>query len=237
MIILPAIDLKDGKCVRLRQGRADDSKVYSDNPSEMARHWVDEGACYLHVVDLDGAFQGKPVHLSAIADILKSVDIPVEVGGGLRTDEDIKAVLDCGVDRAILGTRAVESPDSLSALLDEFGEKLAVGIDARNGMVQGRGWVNASEMSAVALAEKMDALGVHTIIYTDIATDGMLMGPNIEDTAEICRKVKCRVIASGGITRPGDIQALKNLEASNLVGAIVGKALYEGTVSLSELQD
>ena len=235
MIIIPAIDLKNGKCVRLKQGRADDSKVYSDKPADMARHWVAEGAQYLHVVDLDGAFQGKPVHTDIIREIADAIDIPVELGGGLRTDDDIRCVLDCGVERAIIGTRAAEDPDSFAALVAEFGERIVVGIDAKNGIVQGRGWVDASGLTAVELGKKMDALGVRTIIYTDIATDGMMMGTNVEGTAEMCRAVSCDVIASGGVTDVKDVQALRALDCKNLVGAIVGKALYEERVSLREL--
>lgn len=235
--VIPAIDLKDGKCVRLRQGRADDSKVYSEDPVGMARHWVSEGARYLHVVDLDGAFQGKPAHTAVIAKIVEAIDIPVEVGGGLRTDADIRSLLDVGVDRAILGTRAYAQPGMLKELAKRFGGRLAVGIDARNGQVQVKGWTETTGMRAVDLARDAEAAGIGTIIYTDTATDGMLEGPNVRALEEICNAVGCSVIASGGISAVRDVERLKKLGRSNLIGAIVGKALYEGRVQLSELQE
>jgi phosphoribosylformimino-5-aminoimidazole carboxamide ribotide isomerase len=233
--IIPAIDLKGGRCVRLRQGRAEDSTVYSDHPSEMASRWAAEGARYLHVVDLDGAFQGKPAHTKEIAAIVRAAGVAVEAGGGLRTAADIRAVLACGVDRAIVGTKALAGPDALRQLVEEFAERLAVGIDARDGRVQVRGWVEATGMGAVELACQADAAGVRTLIYTDTSRDGMLAGTNVEAIREVCRSVGCRVIASGGVTSAGDIQALKGLNAPNLAGAIVGKALYEGTVTLASL--
>jgi phosphoribosylformimino-5-aminoimidazole carboxamide ribotide isomerase len=236
MLIIPAIDLKDGRCVRLRQGRAEDAKVYGGDPVAMARHWLAEGAQYLHVVDLDGAFQGRPVHTAVIARIVEAVPFPVEVGGGLRTDADIEATLKCGVDRVIVGTRAVAEPEALKDLITRFGARLAVGIDARNGQVQVKGWVETTGTRAVDLAAAVDRLGVNTLIYTDTATDGMLRGPNVRAVREICRAVKCRVIASGGISSADDVRALAGIEAPNLAGAIVGKALYEETVTLRELQ-
>lgn len=235
LTIIPAIDLKDGRCVRLRQGRAEDSTVYSDNPAEMARRWASEGAQYLHVVDLDGAFQGKPVHTKEIAAIVASAGIPVEVGGGLRTPSDIRGVLSCGVARAIVGTRALDGQEALKRLTGEFGDRLAVGIDARDGRVQVRGWVEVSGMKAVDLARQADAAGVRTLIYTDTSRDGMLAGTNVEAIRELCGNVACSVIASGGVTSVADVRALKSLKAGNLAAAIVGKALYEGTVTLAAL--
>lgn len=235
MIVIPAIDLKDGKCVRLKQGRADKSTVYSDSPADMARRWAGEGAVYLHVVDLDGAFGGRPAHPDAIAAIAAAVEIPVEVGGGLRTDEDVQALLDCGVTRAIVGTRALEDPESIAALVGKFGDRLAVGIDAKNGIVQTRGWVEASTVRAVDLAVRAKAAGARTIIYTDTSRDGMLKGINTAAVAEICDAVGCDVIAAGGVTDAADITSLKALAMPNLAGAIVGKALYEGTTTLAEL--
>ncbi|MFC1462469.1 1-(5-phosphoribosyl)-5-[(5-phosphoribosylamino)methylideneamino]imidazole-4-carboxamide isomerase [Verrucomicrobiota bacterium] len=237
MIVIPAIDLKDGKCVRLKQGRADKTTVYSDDPAEMARRWAGEGAVYLHVVDLDGAFGGRPAHPEVIAEIAGAVDIPVEVGGGLRTDEDVKAVLDHGVARAIVGTRALEDPECIAALAGQFGDRLAVGIDARHGIVQTKGWVETSEVTAVDLAAKASAAGVSTIIYTDTSRDGMLMGTNTAAVAEVCDVANCDVVAAGGITNADDIRALQALDMSNLVGAIVGKALYEGSTTLAELHE
>lgn len=233
--IIPAIDLKDGRCVRLRQGVADDAKVYSEDPLEMARHWVDEGARYLHVVDLDGAFQGRPVHQETIRRIIAAVAIPVEVGGGLRTDADIRSILNVGAARAIIGTRALAEPEVLKRLAGEFGARLAVGIDARNGMVQVKGWVETSGIRAADLAATADRVGVKTLIYTDTSRDGMMAGANVAAVAAICKTVRCDVVASGGVTSLSDVKALLNLHQPNLKGAIVGKALYEGTVSLKDL--
>jgi len=235
MLIIPAIDLKEGKCVRLRQGRADDGKVYADDPVEVARRWAGEGARYLHVVDLDGAFQGRPVHAAVIERIAAALDIPVEIGGGLRETGHVRAMLDAGVDRAIVGTRAACSPESIGLMADEFGERLAVGIDARDGMVQVKGWVETTGMRAADLAAKVVEMGVKTIICTDTATDGMLSGVNVDAVDEICARVACRVIASGGVHSADDVQALKDLARGNLEGIIVGKALYEGSVTLTSL--
>ena len=236
MIIIPAIDLKDGRCVRLRQGRADDAKVYSENPVDMARHWVAEGGQYLHVVDLDGAFQGRPVHLDRIRDIVAAISIPVEVGGGLRTDADIQAVLDAGVARAIIGTRALADGPALERLADRFGERLAVGIDARDGFVQVKGWVETTGVRATDLAVRADRLGIRTLIFTDTATDGMMRGVNAPAIDALCAAVQCQVIASGGVSSADDVVALRALQRPNLLGAIVGKALYEGAVHLRDLQ-
>ena len=233
--IIPAIDLKDGRCVRLRQGKADDTKVYGDDPVEQAKLWEDQGAELIHVVDLDGAFQGKPVHLDVIHKITSAISIPIEVGGGLRTDEDIEAVLNAGAQMAILGTRAFSAPDSIENVIDTFGEHIEVGIDARDGLVQVNGWVETTTVKAIELAKLVDSLGVSTIIYTDTATDGMMKGTNIQAMKEICENVGCNVIASGGISTAADIIGLKNLNKDNLVGAIVGKALYEGVVTIEQL--
>ncbi len=236
MIILPAIDLKDGHCVRLRQGRADDATIYSDDPVDMAKHWVDEGGEYLHVVDLDGAFNGAPAHLDVISRITAAIPIPVEVGGGLRTDDDIRRLIDAGVDRAIIGTRAFADPDSLASTVAAFGDHVAVGIDARDGRVQVKGWVETTDMLAVDLARKADAVGVKTLIITDTATDGMMVGTNVPAMDEICQAVSCNVIASGGVTTPDDVRALTALGHANLYGAIVGKALYEETTTLHQMK-
>ena len=237
MMIMPAIDLKDGKCVRLRQGLAEEVTVYSDDPAAMARHWQKEGGRYLHVVDLDGAFQGRPVHLEVLREIVAAVSIPVEVGGGLRTDEDIEQVLDTGVDRVILGTRACEFPEQIANLTARYGgARIAVGIDARGGMVQTKGWVETTNVRATDLARKMQEAGAGTIIYTDTARDGMLEGVNAVQMGEICDAVDCNVVASGGVSTVGDISALATLGRNNLVGVIVGKALYDKTVTIAELQ-
>ena len=236
MIILPAIDLKDGKCVRLRQGRADDVTVYSDDPVAQARAWLEQGAEQVHVVDLDGAFQGEPKHTAVIARIVQAIGIPVEVGGGLRTDAHIERLLQAGVTRAIIGTRALESIGALASLVKRFGEAIAVGIDARDGYVQVKGWVETTGTLAVDLAKQAESAGVRTIIYTDTATDGMLGGPNLAAMAQMCRAVPCRIIASGGVSAPEHVTALKALGCANLYGAIVGKALYDGKTTLAAMR-
>jgi len=237
MIILPAIDLKDGKCVRLRQGRAEDITVYSDDPVDQARAWLEQGAEQLHVVDLDGAFQGEPKHAEVIAQIVKAIGIPVEVGGGLRTDAQIERLLQAGVARAIIGTRALESRDALAALVRRFGDAIAVGIDARDGFVQVKGWVETTGTRATELAKQAESAGVKTIIYTDTATDGMLGGPNLAALRQMCGTVCCRVIASGGVSAPEHVSALKALQCANLYGAIVGKALYDGKTTLAAMRN
>jgi phosphoribosylformimino-5-aminoimidazole carboxamide ribotide isomerase len=235
--ILPAVDLQGGKCVRLRQGRADEATVYGNDPAAQAGEWARQGATWLHVVDLDGAFQGRPVHLDVIGAMVKAAGIPVECGGGLRHDADLEALLARGVRRAILGTRALEHMEELQVLAAKYGDRLAVGIDARDGFVQVKGWTETSQTTAVDLARRAAAAGVKTIIYTDTATDGMLRGPNFIGNAQLCDAVgpACQVIASGGITTAEDIVRLRALKKANLAGAIVGKALYEGRTSMAEL--
>ena len=235
MKILPAIDLKGGRCVRLRQGRADEETVYADDPVAVARQWEREGAAYLHLVDLDGAFRGEPVHDAIVLDIARKLKIPVEIGGGLRSAEQISRYLDGGVDRVILGTRACESEEALKRLVDRFGRGIAVGIDARDGFVQVKGWTETTGVQAVDLAQSMERLGVQTIIYTDTARDGMMRGVNTGAMAAMCDAVRCSVVASGGVTTANDVHALKALERENLAGVIIGKALYEGTVTMKEL--
>ena len=236
MTILPAIDLKDGKCVRLRQGKADDVTVYGDDPALQARDWRDQGGKELHVVDLDGAFAGTPRHVETIRRIIEAFGGPVEVGGGLRTPEAVAAVLDAGAARAIIGSAALEDPELLSKVVEQYGDRIAVGIDARNGMVQTRGWVETSTVKAVDLAAAVAKLGVKTIIYTDTATDGMLQGPNLSQMAAICDAApSCEITASGGVSSVYDVENLKALERANLRAAIVGKALYDGKVTLREM--
>jgi phosphoribosylformimino-5-aminoimidazole carboxamide ribotide isomerase len=236
VIILPAIDLKDGKCVRLRQGKAEDVTVYSDDPVAQARTWLAQGAEQLHVVDLDGAFQGEPRHAEVIGRIIRAIGIPVEVGGGLRTDAHIERLLQAGVTRAIIGTRALESLDALAALVKRFGEAIAVGIDARDGFVQVKGWVETTKTLATELAKQVESAGVRTIIYTDTATDGMLGGPNLAAMRQMCGTVSCRIIASGGVSAPEHVTALRALGCANLYGAIVGKALYDGKTTLAAMK-
>ncbi len=233
--IIPAIDIKGGRCVRLRQGRAEYETVYSDDPMAVARDWESQGAEILHLVDLDGAFQSRPVHDALILDIARAMKIPVEVGGGLRTRDQIKRYLDGGVRRVILGTRACESLSELKALAEEFGEGIAVGIDARAGRVLVKGWVESSGIESLVLARQVEDCGVRTLICTDIARDGMMKGVNVEALDAICKKVSCNVIASGGVTSVKDVEKLRKLNRPNLTGAIVGKALYDKTVTLPDL--
>ena len=235
LVIIPAIDMKGGRCVRLKQGRAEDETVYADDPVVMAHRWEDEGAEYLHLVDLDGAFQGAPAHAEQVLCIARELNIPVEIGGGIRTEEQMARYLDGGVNRVILGTRACESDETLQRLLDRFGAGLAVGIDARDGMVQVKGWTETTALSALELAGRMDRLGVQTIIYTDTARDGMMRGVNTEAMAAMADAVGCSVVASGGVTTAEDVRALAGLGRKNLNGVIVGKALYEETVTMKEL--
>ncbi len=236
LTIIPAIDLKGGRCVRLRQGIVSDETVYSNDPVQMAQSWEQQGAAWLHVVDLDGAFQGFPVHTTLIEKIACAVRIPVEVGGGLRTDDQVEALLALGVARAVLGTRAWTAPETLARLVERFGERVAVGLDARNGRVSIKGWTETTGTDALALAAHLHSLGVQTLIYTDIAQDGMLTGPNTQAIAALCDRVACRVIASGGVASTAHVASLAALDKPNLAGVIVGKALYEGTVSFAELQ-
>ena len=235
--IYPAIDLKGGRCVRLLQGRADAETVYGEDPVAMARAWVERGARALHVVDLDGAFQGHPVQHETVEAIVRAIPIPVQVGGGIRTDTDVELLLSHGVRRVILGTRAWSDPDGIARLAELYNEHLAVGIDARGGRVQIRGWTETTDVKAVDLARRAEAAGIRTVIVTDTATDGMLQGANTAAIDEVCKAVSIEVIASGGVTTAADVQALKSLKRPNLRGAIVGKALYEGRTTLSELQN
>ena len=236
MVILPAIDLKDGKCVRLRQGRADDVTVYGDDPAAQAKDWAEQGGRELHVVDLDGAFAGTPRHAETIARIIAAFGGPVEVGGGLRTPEALAAVIEAGAARAIIGSAALDDSEFLSKAVELYGEKIAVGIDARDGYVQTKGWVETTRVKATDLAAAVARLGVKTIIYTDTATDGMLGGPNLTQMAAICDAAPtCAVTASGGVSSPFDVENLKALERANLRAAIVGKALYDGRTTLREM--
>ena len=236
MEIYPAIDLKDGRCVRLRQGLADQVTVYGDDPVAMARHWVEQGARRLHVVDLDGAFRGLPAHTDVIARITAAIKIPVQVGGGLRTEEQMQAVLDAGAARFVVGTRACADPGGLARLVARFGERLVVGIDARDGRVRVSGWVEASDLTPEALARHAAEAGVKTVIYTDTATDGMLTGPNFGGVRAVSAALGgAGLIASGGVATADDVRRLAAIGCPNLVGVIVGKALYEGRATLGEL--
>ncbi|HHT9129267.1 MAG TPA: 1-(5-phosphoribosyl)-5-[(5-phosphoribosylamino)methylideneamino]imidazole-4-carboxamide isomerase [Candidatus Brocadiaceae bacterium] len=231
MLIIPAIDLKGGKCVRLTQGRKDAETVFSDNPVDVAESWRDQGAEYLHVVDLDGAFEGIPKNLTIVEQIIKQVKIPIEFGGGLRTSQDIKKVLDWGADRVIVGTKAIDSPSWVSELCTTFPGRVAVGIDARNGKVAVKGWTSLCEWTSLAFAKEIEKTSPCALIYTDISKDGMLQGPNILALKELSAAVKTPIIASGGISSLKDIEALSQLP---LAGMIIGKALYTGHIKFSE---
>ena len=236
MTILPAIDLKDGKCVRLRQGRADDVTVYGDDPAAQAADWAAQGGRELHVVDLDGAFAGSPRHAEVIANVIKAFGGPVEVGGGIRTREALASVIEAGAARAIIGSAALSDPAFLAEAVEMYGSKIAVGIDARDGFVQTKGWVETTTVKATDLASAVAAAGVKTIIYTDTATDGMLGGPNLAQMAAICDAAPgCDITASGGVSSVYDIANLKSLNRPNLRAAIVGKALYDGRTTLKEM--
>ncbi len=231
MVIYPAIDIKQGKCVRLIQGRFSDVTVYSDSPVHMAKKWEQLGAEYIHLVDLDGALEGDMINSEIIKEIANSVKVPVQIGGGIRSIEAIDTMINNGVSRVILGTSAVKNPELVKLAVHKYGDKIAVGIDAKDGMVAIEGWEKVSDFTAVAFAKKMQDMGVKTIIYTDIARDGMLQGPNIPAMTEMADTLTIDVIASGGVSNIDDIHALKQ---SGVAGAIVGKALYTGNVDLAE---
>lgn len=230
MQIYPAIDIKDGRAVRLRQGLAADVTDYG-TPAEAAMDWKTQGATYLHVVDLDGAFEGKGRNLPLVAEIVRETGLPVELGGGIRTMEDIEARLTLGVARVILGTVALTDPDLVRRACARYPGRIACGIDAKDGRVAMRGWVEASDVDPVDLALRMKDAGVLDVIYTDIRRDGMQTGPNVEATAELVRRTGLRVIGSGGV---GKIQDLYDLRDAGCAGAIVGKALYNGNFTLAQ---
>ncbi len=231
MRIYPAIDIKDGKCVRLYKGRFDDVTVYGDSPADMAKKWEAQGGEYIHVVDLDGALKGHGVNADKIREICESVSVPVQTGGGIRTTEDIEAKLACGISRVIIGTKAVSDSEFVKRAADKYGDKIVIGIDAKDGMVAVEGWEKTSDFTAVEFAKKMVALGVKTIVYTDIATDGTLSGPNVAAMREMAAAVNADIIASGGIGSLDDILSLKD---TGVEGVIVGKALYEGKIDLTK---
>lgn len=231
MIIFPAIDIINGKCVRLTQGKYDEKTIYSDEPWETAQRWQSKGAEFLHVVDLDGAKQGKPVNCETIKRIINSVNIPVQIGGGIRTIEHIKAAFESGVARVILGTSAVNDRPFVEKALGMYGDKIAIGIDAKNGYAAVSGWEVTSNIAAVQLACTMQLLGAKTIIYTDISKDGMLAGPNLNAMKEMVESTSMNVIASGGISSIDDVI---NLKKTGVAGAIIGKALYTGAIELDE---
>lgn len=233
MQIYPAVDIKNGKCVRLKQGNFDDVTVYEQDPVKAAKKWIEQGASYLHIVDLDGAKQGDSQNEQIIANIVKLSNVPVQTGGGVRSLEDIERKLSKGVARVILGTVAIKQPEIVEQAVQKFGaDKIVVGIDAKNGNVAVAGWEEVSDVSALELCLKMKQYGVKTIIYTDIAKDGMMSGVNIDSTKELVQKTGMDIIASGGISNMQDLQNVQDIKAQ---GVIVGKALYQGTVKLDEI--
>ena len=234
MQIWPAIDLRGGKCVRLQQGDYQRETIFGDDPAAMATRWVAEGAEYLHLVDLDGARDGDWTNQAAVESILAAVDVPCELGGGVRSEETIRRMLDCGLSRLVLGTKALKEPDWFREMIDKFPHKLVLGLDARNGQVATDGWLEDSDVSAIQLAQAFDATPLAAIVYTDIAKDGMMSGPNFSATAELQNAVSTPVIASGGVTTLDDV---KKLTESNVEGCIIGRSLYEGQIQLAEVLD
>ncbi|MDH3526710.1 MAG: 1-(5-phosphoribosyl)-5-[(5-phosphoribosylamino)methylideneamino]imidazole-4-carboxamide isomerase [Gammaproteobacteria bacterium] len=237
MLLIPAIDLKDGKCVRLRQGRMEDETVFGDDPVEVARRWVDAGARRLHMVDLNGAFAGKPVNAAVIKAVAEAFpDLPIQVGGGIRDEDTVQAYLDAGVQYAIIGTKAVSAPHFVNDLCLEFPGHIIVGLDAKDGKVAIDGWSKLSHHSAIDMAQRFEHDGVEAIVFTDIGRDGMMSGVNVDSTVELARAIHIPVIASGGITNIDDIRALCEVADEGIMGAITGRALYEGTLDLAEAQ-
>ncbi|MEI6306325.1 MAG: 1-(5-phosphoribosyl)-5-[(5-phosphoribosylamino)methylideneamino]imidazole-4-carboxamide isomerase [Deltaproteobacteria bacterium] len=234
MIIIPAIDLKDGKCVRLEQGLMDRDTVFNDNPAAQALEWQHQGGEMLHIVDLDGAFAGEPRNKNAIESIVKSISIPAQLGGGIRDLATIESYLSLGLSRVIIGTAAQRNPELVVEACAKFPGRIVVGIDAKNGMVAVQGWAEVTDITAVELASKFEGFGVSAIIYTDISRDGMLQGPNIEATKALAEAISIPVIASGGVSSLNDIKNLIVIESSGVNGVITGKAIYTGAIKLAE---
>lgn len=234
MDVIPAIDLLEGRCVRLFQGDYDQSQVYNENPVEVARQWEAEGATHLHLVDLDGAKAGKPENWEAIGAIAQAVNLPIQVGGGLRDADRVSALFDLGVQYAILGTAAVENPELVGQLSTQYPGRIIVGIDAREGKVATKGWLETSEVMAIDLARRMGEQGAAAIVYTDIKRDGTMKGPNLEALRELATAIDTPVIASGGVSSVSDLMSLLGLVPAGVSGVIVGKALYTGDVKLKD---
>ena len=233
MILYPAIDLKDGKCVRLYKGRMEQETVFNDSPADQAIKFANDGCEWLHLVDLNGAFAGTPINSSPVEEILQCVNVPVQLGGGIRNLNTIENWLSKGLSRVILGTVAVENPELVEQASKEFPGKIAVGLDARNGMVATRGWAEETDIEITELAKKFEGIGISAIIYTDINRDGAMEGPNVKATAELANAVTIPVIASGGVSSMNDLKALKTCGAP-LNGAISGRALYDGIINVHE---
>ncbi|MTK12048.1 MAG: 1-(5-phosphoribosyl)-5-[(5-phosphoribosylamino)methylideneamino]imidazole-4-carboxamide isomerase [Clostridiaceae bacterium] len=231
MIIFPAIDLRDGKCVRLYQGKFEESEVVGEDPLKVAMSFKESGAKYIHMVDLDGALNGEIKNLKVISEVVKTVGIPVELGGGIRNMETVDMLIEAGVSRVILGTAALKNPQFVMEAVKKYGEKIAVGIDAKNEKVAVNGWLNVSNVDYIDFAKEMEKIGVKTIIFTDISKDGTLQGPNLEQLGKIQNSVSCNIIASGGIK---DINDLKTINKMGIYGAITGKAIYCGNIDLQK---
>ena len=237
MIIIPAIDLKDGQCVRLRKGIMEDTTVFSNNPTEMASKWVAEGARRLHLVDLNGAFEGKPINADCVNEITRSFpNLPVQIGGGIRDLQTANAYIEAGISYLIIGTMAVTNPDFVEKLCHEFPNKIIVGLDANNGLVATDGWAKQTDIDVIELSKKYEQYGVNSIVYTDIARDGMMQGVNVEATANLAKKTSIPIIASGGITNLDDIAALLKNAHHGIMGAITGRAIYEGQLDFNDAQ-
>ncbi len=234
MIIIPAIDIKGGKCVRLKQGRREEETVFSEDPVQTARHWVDAGAEWLHVVDLDGAFEKRPVSQSIVRRIRDSVRIPIQVGGGVRNEDAVSMYMDMGADRVILGTAALSNPGRVEQAAARYPGRIALGIDAREGWVAVEGWTRTTRIQATDLARRFEGLGLSAVIFTDIHRDGMQTGPNVEATHAFASAISTPVIASGGVSSLEDIRNLLPLEHAGVAGVITGKALYSGSLDLAE---
>jgi phosphoribosylformimino-5-aminoimidazole carboxamide ribotide isomerase len=234
MIVIPAIDLKEGKCVRLEQGLMEKDTVFSDDPAAQALEWERQGGEMLHIVDLDGAFAGEPKNRSSIEAIVKALSIPCQLGGGIRDIATIEAYLSLGLSRVIIGTAAQRNPELVEEACRLFPGKIVVGIDAKNGKVAVQGWAELTDVTAVDLARKLEGFGVSAIVYTDISRDGMMAGPNIQATKELAESISIPVIASGGLSSLRDIENLMAIEESGVCGAITGKAIYTGAINLSE---
>ncbi|MDA8337349.1 MAG: 1-(5-phosphoribosyl)-5-[(5-phosphoribosylamino)methylideneamino]imidazole-4-carboxamide isomerase [Peptococcaceae bacterium] len=234
MLIIPAVDIRGGRCVRLVEGRLDRETVYGEDPPAMAVNWQEQGAKRLHVVDLDGAFKGSPVNLETIARIARAVGIPVQAGGGIRTLDMVDRLFELGVDRVVLGTAAVRHPELLAGCCRRYGERIIAGLDAAGGQVAIEGWVTGSGRPVLELAREMKELGVVRVLYTDVRRDGTLRGPNVRDTGELARASGLKVIASGGVSSLADLAALQELEGDGVEAVIVGKALYAGNFTLRE---
>lgn len=232
MIIYPAIDLKDKSCVRLTQGAYDKMTVYEKDPVKVAKRWEDMGAEILHMVDLDGAKNGDRINQSVVKDIIENINIPIQLGGGIRDTEGVETLLDLGVSQVIIGTVAVKNPAWVKEMIEKYGDRIIVSIDALNGLLATNGWQSVSDVKAIDFIKKLKSYGLRRIVYTDIEKDGMLIGPNFEIYEELAKEVDIEVIASGGVTTLEDIKRLKSM---NMYGAIVGKALYDGKLDLEEV--